>query len=102
MAEQSHWELIFQSLERRILALCDSVKEQNATTNAVLVQLEGMAYRLAAVEAEIEAMKQKPRMAFRIGPLGIWRVIVIAFTVGMLAAMTLSDSQTGLLLGFLR
>lgn len=101
MAEQGHWELIFQSLERRILALCDSVKEQNATTNAAFVQLEGLAHRLNTLEAEVEAMKQTRRTGFRISPETTKRLIQIGAILALLA-LNAPDSHVGWVLSWLR
>lgn len=101
MPDTRHMEMMLQSLEQRLVSACDQMREQMQAVNAVLVQMEGMAYRLSALETELEAMKNRPRMGLRIGPETMKRLIQIGAILALLA-LNAPDSHVGWVLSWLK
>lgn len=101
MADQAHWELIFTSLENRLRDVCNSVKQQNQATNEALVQMAGLVHRLDTLEAEVAAMRQRPRMGLHIDRQMIWRAVKIG-AILVLLMLNAPESHTGWVLGLLK
>lgn len=99
--DQSHWEMIFTSLEQRLRDVCNSVKSQNEATNNALVQMAGLAHRLDTLEAEVAALKQRRGMGFHLGPEAKKALIPVGIII-LLTLLNAPDNHIGWVISFLK